>query len=124
MEALKFINKFLDNLIQWVSEDCGISQSSIYKFCKDNDLLVNKNTLNTDKLSQFILNPDNFEKSFEFFYILEQYSYHLHYDDCDNAWVGEHLTDSDLSVKEQEITEKINIKQIKTFKQLFEAFEH
>ena len=124
MEALSFINKFLYNIIEWIHDNDSLDpNNSLYKVFINNDLLLDKYKVDNKKLSQFILNPDNFIKSKSLFLLLDDYWLFLHYDDCDDSWVGDHLNQSDLTVKEQEVFSNIYHKDIRYYSELFKAFE-
>ena len=124
MDACKFINKFIDNIIQLIYDnDAADPDSSIYKVFKDNNLLLDEYSLDNKKVSEFIINPQNEYKTKELFNLLEENGIFLYYDDCDSSWIGDHLEASQLSVKEKEVSDKIYNKELFRYKEVFEAFE-
>jgi len=125
MEACKFINKFIDNVIEHIYANDGLNpDESLYKVFQDNNLLSDTFTIDNKKFSQFILNPSHLTTTKTLFNLLEENYIFLYYDECDSSWVGDHLNFNDLSVKEQEVSNKIFNKQLFKYEELFDSFEH
>jgi hypothetical protein len=140
MDALKFINKFLtsmtDDLDMMIMYGCHPKwqtypdsvEVEFYIFFQDNNLLDDEYSLDHDKLSEFILNENNIIWSKKFFNFIETQGLRLHTnpDALDDQWHGSHLDEDEdiLTHKEKQIRDEIqNYGGIRTFEQLFEAFE-
>jgi hypothetical protein len=139
INAFKFINKFLKNIIYILESNvlrvCG-EDDDLYVCVQENNLLIDQYTLDHDKLSEFILNKENnIEGKYLFNYCISGIYIHI----CNNhvymcsdleQRISEndftlqklHKTSCSLTHTEKEIFDKIS-KWFLSFEDLFQAFE-